>query len=278
MGPQPEVVTEESGSEDTGEDTVSEGDSLFAELDAELNPPEDESEVSTDESEGSDPDNSDTFTVTVDGEEIEVTRDELLAGYSRHSDYTKKTQEIAAERQRLQGLEQLAEALNTNPKIALETLAEQLGVDFTDGDTVEVDNDDLDDMDPLERQVHELRRQLEGLTTERQTDQQHQAQQAADAALDAEINEIKQVDPDLNEDDLLRFAIDENMPTLKLAHELWTARGLNKPSTETEDKALAAKRNAPHVESGSSRKGAKGGGKITSIADALRAAMNESDG
>lgn len=39
-----------------------------------------------------------TLTVKVDGEEIEVTEDELLRGYSRHQDYTRKTMKLAEER------------------------------------------------------------------------------------------------------------------------------------------------------------------------------------
>ena len=39
------------------------------------------------------------FTVTANGEDIEVTYDELLKGYSRQADYTRKTQEIAHQRQ-----------------------------------------------------------------------------------------------------------------------------------------------------------------------------------
>lgn len=38
------------------------------------------------------------FRTKVNGEEVEVTLDELLKGYSRTSDYTRKTQEIAAQR------------------------------------------------------------------------------------------------------------------------------------------------------------------------------------
>lgn len=42
------------------------------------------------------------FTVKVDGQEVEVTLDELQAGYSRTSDYTKKTQALAQERKAAQ--------------------------------------------------------------------------------------------------------------------------------------------------------------------------------
>lgn len=56
---------------------------------------------------------TDTYTVRVDGEEVEVTLDELVNGYSRQKDYTKKTQSLAeqrkqfeAERQKVKQLEQ----------------------------------------------------------------------------------------------------------------------------------------------------------------------------
>lgn len=39
-----------------------------------------------------------THRVKIDGEEIEVTLDELVKGYSRHSDYTRKTQTLAEQR------------------------------------------------------------------------------------------------------------------------------------------------------------------------------------
>ena len=39
------------------------------------------------------------YTVTIDGTNFEVTQDELIQGYQRHADYTRKTQELAAEKQ-----------------------------------------------------------------------------------------------------------------------------------------------------------------------------------
>ena len=41
------------------------------------------------------------YTVRVNGEDVEVTEDELVRGYSRQSDYTKKTQELAEYRKQL---------------------------------------------------------------------------------------------------------------------------------------------------------------------------------
>lgn len=42
------------------------------------------------------------FKVKADGQELEVPLDELLKGYSREADYTRKTQALAAERQKLE--------------------------------------------------------------------------------------------------------------------------------------------------------------------------------
>lgn len=42
------------------------------------------------------------YRVTVDGNEIEVTQDELLNGYSRQQDYTRKTQELANQRKTIE--------------------------------------------------------------------------------------------------------------------------------------------------------------------------------
>ena len=73
-----------------------------------------------------------TFKVKVDGEEIEVPEDELLKGYSRTQDYTKKTQVLAEQRKQAEAeyeairneraqyaqlVNQLAAKLNSEPEI-----------------------------------------------------------------------------------------------------------------------------------------------------------------
>lgn len=59
-------------------------------------------EMEEQEQDEEEPDSEPTFKVTVDGEEIEVTLSELRNGYSRHSDYTRKTQAVAEERKAVQ--------------------------------------------------------------------------------------------------------------------------------------------------------------------------------
>ncbi len=100
---QPTEETEPQPEED-GEVEVDEAD----EDDPESEEDEEEYEPETErEIEGDDVDS--VYSINVGGENIEVTLEELQAGYSRQSDYTKKTQEIAEERK---GLEQYQTKFN----------------------------------------------------------------------------------------------------------------------------------------------------------------------
>lgn len=71
---------------------------------------DEESEDESDDEEESDQDESEdpVYAVKVDGQEIEVPLSELVKGYSRTADYTRKTQQLAAERQQV--LAQAAES------------------------------------------------------------------------------------------------------------------------------------------------------------------------
>lgn len=77
--------------------------------------PEGEDPVELPDDPDADPDETDdeaeapqTFKVKVAGEEVEVPLDELLKGYSREQDYTRKTQAIAEERKAVQSEKQAA--------------------------------------------------------------------------------------------------------------------------------------------------------------------------
>jgi len=71
---------------------------------------EEETEESLEEEESEDESETETvYTVRVDGKDVEVTEDELLKGYSRQADYTKKTQELAEYRRQMDGAMQQAQ-------------------------------------------------------------------------------------------------------------------------------------------------------------------------
>ena len=87
---QPEEQPSEEESEDESEDEQLE--EAEEELEASDEDEEEDSEESEEEVEEEEPD---LYAVTIDGMEHEVTFDELIKGYSRQSDYTKKTQALA---------------------------------------------------------------------------------------------------------------------------------------------------------------------------------------
>ena len=79
---------------------------------------EGEYEVEEDDEEA-EPDQPQTYTVRVDGEEYEVTEEELLNGYSRQQAYTKRSQELAEQRKAFE-----SEAAQV--KLMRDTYAQQL--------------------------------------------------------------------------------------------------------------------------------------------------------
>ena len=95
---------EEAAPTEEEESTEEIQDESFEEGDQEMEASDDQ----TDDEEVEEPESEepDLYAVTVDGEEHEVTFDELLKGYSRQSDYTKKTQQLSGERKQMEELHQ----------------------------------------------------------------------------------------------------------------------------------------------------------------------------
>lgn len=88
----PPPASDDQGSDDEESGGEPEEDDAAAEDEADEGEPEEDA----DEAEaGEDPD---MFTVRVDGEDVEVTLDELLAGYSRTASWTRKSQALSKER------------------------------------------------------------------------------------------------------------------------------------------------------------------------------------
>ena len=95
-----------------------------------------------------------TFTVKVDGKEVDVTLDELQKGYSRTQDYTRKTQQIAEVRKQVEQETQAVRAERQQYAQLLGALQAQLQVSEP-----QVDLDRLYNEDPIEwvRQKEVLR-------------------------------------------------------------------------------------------------------------------------
>ena len=91
----------EESTEETQDEPLEE-DVLEEEAEEESEEESEEEELDEDESE----EEPDVYVVKVDGEELEVSLDELVKGYSRQSDYTRKTQELAGQRDEMTKLQQ----------------------------------------------------------------------------------------------------------------------------------------------------------------------------
>ena len=136
--------------------------------------------------------------VKVDGEEIEVPFDEVLKGYSRTADYTKKTQQVAEVRKKAEEEAETARAARQQYLEGLEFLKSQLVTDK------EPDWEELRKNDPIEfvtqRELHRERKEkLAALDAERQRVMAHQQQEQAkylEKHIQAEQEKLLQALPD----------------------------------------------------------------------------------
>lgn len=133
--------------------------------------------------------------VTVDGEELNVPLSEALQGYSRQADYTRKTQETARMRQEAEQALAVQQALQANPGLTMQVLANQAGMSVEDylglsprgRAEATAQADPLDDYaDPLERALAEERQARMAL-------EQRFESQEADRRLQSAVSGLKQV-------------------------------------------------------------------------------------
>lgn len=199
-----------------------------------------------------------SYTITVDGEEIEVPLSELRNGYSRHADYTRKTQELASEREQLASLRRLETALNDDPKGTIDALRQVFGLD------IEPDPE-LEALDPVEREVRELR-----AWQAQQEEQKRQERYTAEATSAASKHGLT----DVSAEDLLVFALDNKIGSLDAAARLMKAEKSTAQAAAVKTKAVERKRTAPPVEGGRTRVPQSTQPAHMSIREAWHAAVN----
>jgi hypothetical protein len=103
----------------------------------------------------------DSFTVKVDGHEEQVSLNELQNGYHRQADYTRKTQELASERERLAQGEAIVQALEADPEGAITALAGSFGVGVGNQKSSSPEQVDYEDMDPDEVRLRRIESSIE---------------------------------------------------------------------------------------------------------------------
>lgn len=106
-----------------------------------------EQEADAPESEAQD-EQSPKFTVKIDGQDVEVTLDELRNGYQRQADYTRKTMEAAELRKAAEAEASAARAERQAYATQLQAISQQLGQAL--GEQQNIDWQQLLDTDPVE--------------------------------------------------------------------------------------------------------------------------------
>ena len=181
------------------------------------------------------------YTVKIDGEERQVTLTELQDGYQRQADYTRKTQELAEERQRLQQAEAIASALETDPAGTIAALSSAFGVTDTLPATEPNYSDGVE----------------EDLTTKRlaqlETQVAHQAQASRQQALEREVYNLKKKYGDFDTAELFRHALTNRIPNLDAAftHMKYGEVADTAEKLQKDQEITDAKRSATKVASGS---------------------------
>lgn len=138
--------------------------------------------------------------IEIDGQQVPL--EELKNGYLRQADYTRKTQELAEARRRLQYAEQLYNAIYQNPEVAKQ-VSEQFNLPY---------------LDPNQAQVMELQNKYYDLLIEK------------------EVNELKSKYGDFDVYSVLQFAYDRQITNLEDAYHLYNSYyGINQSGDESVD-------------------------------------------
>jgi hypothetical protein len=145
------------------------------------------------------------YTVKIDGEEQQVTLEELQQGYQRQADYTRKTQEIAAERDRLQQAEAIVSALEHDPEGTLQTLAHSFNVAPITGQ--QVSDDEYAEVDPTQQKLAELEQKIA---------RQEQIERVQ--RVEREVSTLQEKYGEFNREELLNHALKNGIPNLEAAY------------------------------------------------------------
>ena len=146
------------------------------------------------------------YTVKIDGEEQQVTLEELQNGYQRQADYTRKTQEVAAEKERLQQAEAIVSALEYDPHGTLQTLARSYNVDYGIPQQSQ-NNDDYEEVDPVQSKISELENKIA---------RQEQAQRVQQ--VEREVKTLQEKYGEFDRQELLNHALKNGIPNLEAAY------------------------------------------------------------
>jgi hypothetical protein len=210
--------------------------------------------------------------VKVDGEELEVPYSELKRGYSREADYTRKAQALAQQRQEAEYAINLQRALEANPAMTLQILAERYGQQIPQQYGQQAPAPEEDEYtDPLERAIAEERQARLSL-------EQRLAQRDEDERLEQAVSGLRQ-QFNLSDEDLQEvigvayrggYGI-EALPMIykTMAFDRLAARVQAAQAEQQRQQAETARRTAAKSQAGQVvQNGSRGAGGITNQVDA----------
>lgn len=190
--------------------------------------------------------------VKLDGEELQVPLSEAIAGYQRQADYTRKTQELAEQRQALQFAATLQSALENDPAATLELLSRHYGISKAQAAEMIADAEDsFEDLDPVDRKMRELDQRIAQF-------EEYQSQQE----IEREISRLKTKYEDFDTNEVVNAALRANTTDLEAVYKqiafdkYMKQQELQRAAAQQqqlqESKVVEAKRQAAVVEGGAS--------------------------
>lgn len=191
--------------------------------------------------------------VKVDGTDVDVPFGEAIQGYQRQADYTRKTQELAAQREQLGYAQTLQQALETNPQETIDLLTRHYGVATANQMVADAQNEpqvpEFDD--PLEKRIWETEQRI-----------QQYEQERANQQLQSEISRLQSTYEDFNAQEVVRQALQSGTTDLegtykqiafdRLINKVRAQEEAPKILAQQEQAVVDAKRDAGFIEGGSS--------------------------
>ena len=212
--------------------------------------------------------------IKLDGEDLEVPLSEALAGYQRQADYTRKTQELAQQKEQFQFATALQSALDNDPAATIELLSKHYGISRQAVSEMIADGEDFDSLDPTEQKYRELDKRLASFEDYQSKQEiEREVQRLKSKYEDFNINEVVTTALRVNSTDLegtyKQIAFDKMMAKAELERQ---AREVQQ---QKENSLLESKRQASVVSGGSSATASTTSESfepITSVAEAWAAA------
>lgn len=202
------------------------------------------------------------YTVKVDGEELQVSRDELVNGYQRQAHFTQESQKLAAERQELQAAQTVFERLREDPVETIRQLQEHFA------EQLEASEAEGVELDPEEQRLQQVETFIE-----------EQRQRELEGEMEQTFRQLEETYDGKVEDreGLLRYAIENQIGSLPAALVyLREELGAQAAAIPSDAEVLEQKRQDA-TSSGNRRSASSAAGKqeIKSVEDAWAAAKAE---